>query len=438
MAGATLTTVDAVLKEYYLGPVQEQLNNEVLLLQRLESRSEDLVGKAAFVPLHYGRSTGVGAVGESAALPAAGNQSYARAEYDLKYLYGRLQVTGPSMAKTKNDAGAFLQTLKGEMDGVRNDLRKDLARQVYGTGDGVIATATAQTWTSSAATTNTLTLASWEPLQKGQIYVGQTIDLVSYSSGAPTLLVTGSATVTAITIAAAATSTIDLSFSSQTPTSAWATATIVRAGVITTQNRYAQGTRSNEVDGLRRIITGTAPSSSSAGNSGYQTVGKIDAYANSYWDNQRVSVSGALTIMKIQQALNLARQKAAMPSLMITSLGVQREFYRLLQANQQFVEPGKTNYEAGFSTLMYAGMPVVADIDAPWSTMYVLDESTMKVFSDQDFHFLDGDGQTLRQVSNYDAYEAIMVRYMNLGTTNRSKNVVLTGITVDGSTDAGF
>lgn len=81
---ATLSTLDNILKEYYLGPVAEQLNNEVLLLNRLESRSEDLVGKYAYVPLHYGRSGGIGAVGENAALPDAGYQQYYRAKYDLK------------------------------------------------------------------------------------------------------------------------------------------------------------------------------------------------------------------------------------------------------------------------------------------------------------------------------------------------------------------
>jgi hypothetical protein len=59
------------------------------------------------------------------------------------------------------------------------------------------------------------------------------------------------------------------------------------------------------------------------------------------------------------------------------------------------------------------------------------------VFSDQDWHFLDGDGQTLRQVADRDAYEAVMVRYMNLGATNRRKNVVINGIGVNGSADAG-
>jgi len=187
--GSTLSTVDSILKEYYLGPVQEQLNNEVLLVQRLEARSEDLVGKAAFVPLHYGRSGGIGAVGESTSLPTAGAQSYSRAEYDLKYLYGRVQVTGPSMAKTKSDAGSFLQILRAELDGVRNDLKKDLARQVYGAGDAVIATATASSAsTGGSTTTTTFTLASWEPLKKGQIYVGMNLDAVSYSSGTPTVL----------------------------------------------------------------------------------------------------------------------------------------------------------------------------------------------------------------------------------------------------------
>jgi hypothetical protein len=36
--GATLVTLSNILKEYYMGPVVEQLNKEVLLLSRLESR----------------------------------------------------------------------------------------------------------------------------------------------------------------------------------------------------------------------------------------------------------------------------------------------------------------------------------------------------------------------------------------------------------------
>ena len=452
MAGGTLTTVDSILKEYYLGPVQEQLNNEVLLLSRIEARSEDLVGKAAFVPLHTGRSSGIGAVAESAALPAAGNQSYARAEYDLKYLYGRIQVTGPSMAKTKSDAGSFLQVLKGELDGVRADLTKDLARQIYGTGDGVIATGTPD---ATTATTHTITLADWEPLKKGQLYVGQLVNCFVQSTGVATAGTITEFTISAVSIAAAATSTITITSTSVAMTAVLVT--ITRAGSVSAAqslNRFNNTTRSNEIDGLRRVVNSFTPAAAAEANGTIASatlatangksgsLGKIDAYSATYWDNQRAfgatpGTAEALTIMRVQQAINLARQQGAAPSAIITSLGVQREFYRLLQANQQFVAPGGTDYASGFSTLTYNGMPVIADLDAPYGKMYILDESTLKVFSDQDWHFLDGDGQTLRQVAGYDAYEAIMVRYMNMGATNRNKNVVINDINVNGSADSG-
>ena len=452
MAGGTLTTVDSILKEYYLGPVQEQLNNEVLLLSRIEARSEDLVGKAAFVPLHTGRSSGIGAVAESAALPEAGNQSYARAEYDLKYLYGRIQVTGPSMAKTKSDAGSFLQVLKGELDGVRADLTKDLARQIYGTGDGVIATGTPD---ATTATTHTITLADWEPLKKGQLYVGQLVNCFVQSTGVATAGTITEFTISAVSIAAAATSTITVTSASVAMTAVLVT--ITRAGSVSAAqslNRFNNTTRSNEIDGLRRVVNSFTPAAAAEANGTIASatlatangksgsLGKIDAYSATYWDNQRTfgatpGTAEALTIMRVQQAINAGRQQGAMPSAIITSLGVQREFYRLLQANQQFVAPGATDYASGFSTLTYNGMPVIADLDAPYGKMYILDESTLKVFSDQDWHFLDGDGQTLRQVAGYDAYEAVMVRYMNMGATNRNKNVVINDINVNGSADAG-
>ena len=443
MAGGTLTTVDSILKEYYLGPVQEQLNNEVLLLSRIEARSEDLVGKAAFVPLHTGRSSGIGAVAESAALPAAGNQTYARAEYDLKYLYGRIQVTGPSMAKTKSDAGSFLQVLKGELDGVRADLTKDLARQVYGTGDGVIGTGVPD---ATTATSHTITLDDWEPLKKGQFYVGQAINLFVASTGvaaAQTDFV-----ISAVSLVAAATSTLTVTSTSVALTAV--SFAITRNGTVTEgKNRFNKNSRSNEIDGLRRVVNSFTSTSASAADGTLGTtaksgsLGKIDAYTSTYWDNGRLfgatpGTAEALTIMRVQQGINTARQQGAMPTAIITSLGVQREFYRLLQANQQFVAPGSTDYASGFSTLTYNGMPVIADLDAPYGKMYILDESTIKVFSDQDWHFLDGDGQTLRQVAGYDAYEAVMVRYMNVGATNRNKNVVINDINVNGAADAGI
>lgn len=415
--GANLNTLSQILKEYYLGPVTEQLNNEVLLLSRLEAKSEDLVGKRAYVPLHYGRSTGVGARAEGEALPSAGKQSYEKAVYDLKYLYGRVEVTGPSMAKTKNEAGAFLQALKSELDGVRNDLKKDLARQVYGNGTAAIAV-------GSAGSTTTLTVPT-EPIRKGQIYPGMLVDIFDVSAS------TTAATYTNIEVASVNLSTGVVTF---TTTLAGALASgdyLVRAGVAI--NTAAEGNTyslSDEVDGIQRIVA----------SSGTNSLGGISvtSTSNTWWDNQRVAVSGALSFGAIRKGLNLARIAGGAPTSIITSLGVQREFYGLMTTYVRYVEPQTHSYSTGFTTLDYQGMPVIADIDAPYGNMYILDEATLKVFSDQDWHFLDADGLTLRQVAGRDKFEAVLARYMNLGATRRNNQIVLTGITVDGGADAGY
>lgn len=416
MAGASLNTLSNILKEYYLGPVAEQLNNEVLLLSRLESKSEDLVGKRAYVPLHWGRTSGIGARAESAALPSAGKQQYEKAVYDLKYLYGRVEVTGPSMAKTKNEAGAFLQALKSELDGVRNDLKKDLARQVYGAGDGKVAT-------GSAGSTTTLTVPV-EVIRKGQIYPGMVVDIFDVSAS------TSAATYTGIEVQSANLSTGVVTFTTTLAAALASGDYLVRAGV--TVSTAAEGNTyslSDEIDGLKRIV---ADSATALG-------GITPTGANTWWDNQRVAVNDAISLEHIQKGLNLARIAGGMPTSVVTSLGVQREFYMLLQDIVRYVEPDSSlSYGAGFKTLSYNGMPIIADIDAPYGKMYILDEGTMKVFSDQDWHFLDADGLTLRQVTGYDKFEAILARYMNLGATRRNNQVVLTGITVDTAADAGY
>jgi hypothetical protein len=332
------------------------------------------------------------------------------------------------MAKTKNEAGAFLQALKSELDGVRNDLKKDLARQVYGDGTAKIAVGT-------AGSTTTLTVST-EPIRKGQIYPGMLVDIFDVSA------LTTAATYTGIEVQSANLSTGVVTF---TTTLAGALASgdyIVRAGVALGSNNEASTySKSDEVDGLQRIVD-VATSNS---------LGGIDVTAtqNTWWDNQRLVASSGdfdsatagtqgLSMSLIQQGLNKARIAGGTPTSIITSLGVQREFYNLMTTYVRYVEPQNHSYSAGFKTLDYQGMPVVADIDAPYGKMYILDESTIKVFSDQDWHFLDADGLTLRQVAGRDKFEAVLARYMNLGATRRNNQIVISGIYVDGAADAGF
>ena len=457
--GATLVTLSNILKEYYMGPIVEQLNKEVFLLTRLESKSEDLVGKRAYVPLQATRTGGIGARAENEELPAAGNLSYEKAVYDLKYLYGKVNVTGPSMAKTKSEAGAFLQALKSELDMLRVDLRKDLARQIYGDGTGTIAAITAisalNTTVSGVAPGAdgvVITLKSnassgyeagegSEAINKGQLYVGMVITLKTSAGASVSNGI--SIPITGVFPDAAAGVHLITVTTATAPTYA-SGQVIVRAGVkqYTAQEALVSGnpgtySLSDEIDGLKRIVSSTA------------ALGGIAATGStSWWASQNVTLEAAATngvrvisFDDIQKALNKVRVAGGTPTAIVTSLGVQREIYALFQTQGVYQENVQTpDYSAGFRTLTYAGLPIVADIDAPYGTMYILDESSLKVFSDQDFHFLDSDGQTLRQAGDKDAFEAVMVRYMNMGAVRRNNQAVISNIAVDGAGgfDKGF
>lgn len=402
--GATLATVDAILKDLYLGPIAEQLNNEVLMLSRLEPRSQEITGRKAIVPLHVGRSGGIGARGEDEDLPAAGNQRYDDAIYNLKYLYGRVRVTGPSIELTSSDAGAFLETLKGELDGIRTDLKRDLARQVYGDGSAAVAslaTNTAQT---------TVTISSAEPLLKGYLYVGQNVDIGDTSNPQS---VAANRQITAVNTA---TPSVTISGAAVTTTTSHRFFLQGSAGPSTTYG-------SREIDGLTKIIP-DAPGASG------DVVGQINANAagKEYWRSLVKTSAGANpTLDEMQQSYGLVRRAGGETSLVVTSFGVQRLYFNLLQSQVRYVEPMKL--QSGFQTLEHMGKPIIADIDAPFGKMYFIDERFLKVYSNRDWHFLDRDGTTLKWVVNRDAWEAVLCRYLNLGTNRRNTQLVYKGMT---------
>jgi hypothetical protein len=126
---ATLTTIDSILKDYYVGPLQEELNNEVMCLQMFEKAKLSWSGRACVVPVHVARNAGVGYRGENtplvpAALPNAGDQGLADLRIGAHYLYGSFELTGQAIASArKGGAGSFVEGLRMEMDKLKDDVR---------------------------------------------------------------------------------------------------------------------------------------------------------------------------------------------------------------------------------------------------------------------------------------------------------------------------
>ena len=404
MAGASLTTVSALLKDLYIPPTVEQLNNEVLIVQRVEASSKELIpGNKARISLHKSRSGGIGDRIEDEDLPTAGNQGYSYAEFDIKYKYGRFRVTGPSMVRTSSDAQAFLSTLRGELDGLKNDLRRDLARQCYADGSAKIATCGV---TSAATTVVLATTSGQEAIRKGHLHVGMVIDL---GTAADPTLRASARTVTGVSLANA---TIDISGAAVTTAG---TDFVFRAG---NSGNSTNGVSVREIDGLQKLVSTSA-----------NTVGGINASTsgNEYWDNLRATSVGTITIDKILGYLNEIDAEGGDPTLWITTPGVQRQVFNQLQAQVRYTNSDRLS--GGFKMLDVSGYPLVADKDCPNGTMFLLTEKHLKLFSDQDWHFLEEDGKVLKWVDSRDAWQGVMARYMNLGIDRRKPQYIASGIT---------
>lgn len=407
--GVLLSDLSNILKKYYLGPVQEQLNNEILLTQLFPMDAENLEGDKAVIALHSSRSSGIGARGDGISLPDADKQRYKQLEYDLKYHYARVSVTGPSIAKTKSTAGAFLQALKSELDYIKNDVALDFARQLYGNGDAVVATI------GTGATSATQAITSAEPIDKGFLYVGMKIDIGTTSDH---ITNSNNAVVIQSLVSNGASSQIILTASTTTTTSD----SVFRAG------NGADGSSTHyEMDaGLQKIL---ATSANSVGNLNAATAG------NEVWDNLRTNQAGAISLAGLMQTWNRVAQAGGKPSefVTITTPGITRRLFATsdFTSNVRFVDT--QTLKGGFESISFNTGPgsitLVTDRLAPWGKVFFAHKKHFRLFSPADWDFLNRDGLTIRWVPDYDAFQAVLYRYANMGTDRRNSSSVMYAVT---------
>jgi len=138
----------SILKEFYLGPIQDQLNEETLVCELMEKASVDWNGRQVIIPVHTGRNTAVGWRAEGAALPGVmalplpvplnvqPQQDYANLTVTAQFLYGRFRITGPAMASAgKGGANSFVGWVDSEMNRLVNDVKNNCNRTAVSGGE---------------------------------------------------------------------------------------------------------------------------------------------------------------------------------------------------------------------------------------------------------------------------------------------------------------
>ena len=390
--GANLQSFDAILKNDYLGPVREQLNNATELLRRIGTDYDSVVGKNFTIPMHYGRNEGVGARADGGLLMAAGQQAYKEAIVPMRYVYGRIQLTGPTIKAAKNDKGAFLRAVDSEIKGVTRDLKQSVNRMLSQDGSGRITTC----GTTSASTTVTVTSTKL-------LRVGMVVDILVAATGSA-----GTGGTQRVITAIPSSTTFTISGAAITTNSTYAV--------------YVYGSRNLEVMGIEGMV-----SAADIGG-GYGSFQNLDVASYPWHSSYIKAVGGAISENAIQTMLDEVEQRGdGEVSGLYTTYGVRRAYQALLDSQKRLVN--KYELRGGYNTITYNDMPIIVDKNVVAGNMYGLDESTIKMFKLADYDWMDMDGAILSRVSGYDAYEAILYCYMELGTGARNSHGKLTGIT---------
>jgi hypothetical protein len=385
----TLSDFDAVLKNQYLGPIREQINTGTPLLDRIEKNYDSVVGKSFTIPLHYGRNEGMGARADGGALPAAGKQAYKEAVVPMRYLYGRINITGPTMKAARSNEGAFIRAVESEMKGITNDMKSSLNRQAFGDGTGALAVC-------ASNSTVTITVDSTAKLR-----VGMPIDILVTATGATTngVVATSVASITSSTVFVAA----------DAP-----------AGSLgDTYSVYLAGSRNLEMQGLSGIVSATS------------TLQGLDVATYPWWKatvQGNSSTNRAISDTILQTAIDTVSQiSAGKPTALYTSYGVRRAYQALLTATKQLVNTQEL--KGGYKAITFNDLPIIADKDAPANKIFVVDESQLSFYRLADLDWMQEDGAILSRVSGYDAYEAVLFLYQELGTGMRNAHVRIDDIT---------
>jgi hypothetical protein len=90
----------------------------------------------------------------------------------MKYLYGRIKLTGPSIKAARTNEGAFIRAVESEMKGLTTDLKSSLNRQLYGDASGALTVC----GTTSASTSVVV-------VSTAKLRVGMVIDVLVTADG---------------------------------------------------------------------------------------------------------------------------------------------------------------------------------------------------------------------------------------------------------------
>lgn len=371
----SLTSASNALKNVYLGVVANQLNvNANPLLGKIEQSTKDVWGKKIIKLAPYGINGGIGAGTETGSLPNAGENKYVQFTSELKNLYGKIEISDKAMRASANSAGAFVNLLNAEMEGLIKASSFNFGRMLYGDGSGLLATVV-----DFDASTGAIKLDSVRNLIEGMI-----IDIYDGAS----VLTNGKSLRINYVDRVNKQITVDM------PTAAPA--------ITEGQTLYVQNSKGLEITGLGAIFSDSATL--------YGLTRADYKWLSPYMATAETEIADEV----IQGALDHLEEVGGSTANFITcSTAVRKAYQKYLTYYRRNIDI--MELAGGYKAITYNGVPIYADRFVEDDTMYVLNTDEFTLHQLCDWKWLEGeDGRVIKQNANEATYSATLVKYADL------------------------
>lgn len=365
----TLQTAESALKNVYLGVVANQLNvNANPLLAKIKRSNKDVWGKEIRKLAPFGINGGVGAGSETGALPSSSGNGYVQFVSELKNLYGKIELSDKAVRASANNAGAFVNLLTDEMEGLVKASSFNLGRMLYGDGTGILSSAT-------EVDGRTITVDNVQNFIEG-------ILIDSYVDGEKEN-----------------TSPIKVIYVNRKDNQIMVEGETVAQGA----KLYVQGSKDFEISGLGRIFDQSQDTIYGVSKTEYP-------WLRAFTSTESKEISDIL----IQEAIDFLELNSDSQINFITcSNRVRRSYQEYLGAYRRNIDI--TELDGGYKTITHNGIPVVADRFVRDDEMYLLNTNDFTLHELCDWKWLEGeDGRILKQNQGYPTYSATLVKYAEL------------------------
>ncbi|ANS05350.1 2,3-dihydro-2,3-dihydroxybenzoate dehydrogenase [uncultured Mediterranean phage] len=450
---ATLTTLNAALKEWYVSPLITQLNEEIDILNEFSKQSVSWSGSQAIFPVKTSRNSGVEYIDDGGNLPTAGNVGTERMVVTAQSLVARFQITNKSLkAAKKGGAGAFIGALELEMDGAKEAAKNHANRRATSGGRlaGFVHEKRAHV---DAVGTDTGNAGEW--IMRGDVQkvadmlaaaggVQLDIDLIPYSTqsgvgtyadpaayeplnGANSVRVTAVNTVTGVlTLAALDSGGVDAPDTSNV-TNGFAVGVHIKDTAVAVSNvldREPVGLYGNiglqTLHGLDRSqVSGTASTQTLRSN--------VLTQGNALSD-----LLTPLSLDRVQQVFDrVMNESGEEPDQIWVSPLFRNQYTTLFSGAQTLHIDGSksTSADGGFNKLSYGGVPMKTSRHVDNGMLLFLKRKYWKVAELAPIGFADEDGRIINKVQGSARIEGFLEWDYNLVCCRPNAQCVLVGLT---------